>query len=332
MAQVQQVARKTLFKRISTWIGIILVVLIIGMAAAYQIADWARPPMDDAARTELLREGKAQQFVKTSQGTMNVRISGPVDGPIVLLVHGGVVGGHGFAGWQKPLADAGYRVIVPDLLGYGDSDRPDVTYNRIFYVKQINELLDGLHIKQPVNIVGASLGGAIVTAFTADHPDRVRSVALMSPSGLGHTQLTSPVLQAPVIGDWIFRVFGASTLQAQMAQAYENTPGRDAMIAWMKEQSKYKGFAEGVLKTLRDYDSEYQPQDFDALGQSGLPVFAAWGTKDEIHPYSFSKLLQQRVPQTELLTLEGKGHAITYGQAETVLSAVIPFLAAHNGK
>jgi pimeloyl-ACP methyl ester carboxylesterase len=95
------------------------------------------------------------------------------------------------------------------------------------------------------------------------------------------------------------------------------------MLDWMTEQSKYRGFAEGMLNSLRHYDFQWRPQVFQALVLSGVPVFAAWGT---VHPYERTGLLQRYAPQTELLTLDGAGHAINYGRAEHVLDGYSAFL------
>src|SRR5262245_11422063 len=132
-----------------SWLARALIALIVAAAAAYPLADLLREPLDDAARAGLLRDGKAQRFVKLPLGTMHVREFGPADAPVVLLVHGGAVGGFGYAHWQQPLADAGYRVIVPDLLGYGFSDRPDMPYTHAFYIDQLTQLLDALAITKP---------------------------------------------------------------------------------------------------------------------------------------------------------------------------------------
>jgi hypothetical protein len=105
----------------------------------------------------------------------------------------------------------------------------------------------------------------------------------------------------PLIGDRVFRVLGAGLVTRQMATAYAGSPGQRAMLGWMIEQSKYRGFAEGTLNSLRHYDFQWRPQVFQALGRSG-------------------------VPQTELLTLDGAGHAITYGGAEDVLDGFRRFL------
>src|SRR5262245_15874423 len=311
--------------RIGRWISIAVVVALVMAAAAYPIINWSRQPLDDASREELLRTGKARAFVATSLGIMHVRDSGPSDRPVVLLVHGGVVGGYAFENWRGPLTDAGYRVIVPDLLGYGYSDRPSVPYTKEFYVTQLHDLLNGLKIALPVNVIGASQGGGIVAAFAAAHPDRIKSVGLMAPNGGGGVHVVNEALTLPVIGDWVFRVFGPTVLQSMMARAYQNGPARDGMIAWMREQSQYRGYGEGVLNSIRNTLSHraltWQPDAVEAIGRSGVPVLAVWGTNDTAVPFSQSEELRSRIPQLKLVPLEGQGHAITFGGAQTVLNS-----------
>ncbi|CDG85929.1 alpha/beta fold hydrolase [Janthinobacterium agaricidamnosum] len=308
------------------WFKRAFISFIAAVSASTPLSAAATEQLDDAARQELLQSGSAQQFVKLPLGIMHVRADGPLDGPVVLLVHGGVVGGFGFEKWRKPLADAGFRVLVPDLFGYGYSDRPKLPYTRQFYVDQIRQLLDALEIREPVAIVGASLGGAIVTAFTAQAPARVRSVVLMAPAGGGRVPVVNPVLLWPVVGDTVFHFFGASNMRTLMDKAYADSPDRASMAQWMASQTRYRGFAEGVLNTLRNYDAAWQPDDYAALGQTGIPVLALWGTADTVNPYAQAQVLARAVPQMKIVPLEGKGHAITFGASEQVLDAVLPFL------
>ncbi|MCR6478194.1 alpha/beta hydrolase [Variovorax sp. ZS18.2.2] len=284
--------------------------------------------LDDAARLSLLQTGEARQFVKLPLGTMHVRVLGPADGPVVLLVHGGVIGGFAFEKWQRPLVDAGYRVVIPDLLGYGFSDRPDMNYDRDFYAAQIAQLLDALDIRAPVDIVGASLGGAVVTAFAASHPQRLRSVVLVAPAGGGRVQVVNGALLWPVVGDAVFHFFGNRNMRGMMADAYAGSPDGESLNRWMQAQTRYDGFASGILNTLRHYDAAWQPDDYKALGRSGLPVLAVWGTEDKVNPIAQAAVLSEAVPQMKLAKLEGKGHAITFGEAPAVLAAALPFMQA----
>jgi pimeloyl-ACP methyl ester carboxylesterase len=285
--------------------------------------------LDGAARSELVARGAAARFVALPLGTMHVRIEGPGDGPVVVLVHGGVVGGYAFERWRAPLVAAGFRVIVPDLLGYGYSDRPDRTYTRQFYVAQLAQLLDALEVAPPVALVGASLGGAIATAFTAAYPERVRALALIAPAGGGGSPPIRGALIWPVIGDIAFHFFGASSMTSQMATAYAGSPYRAGMVQWMQAQTAFRGFSSGILNTLRHFNASWQPDTYQALGRSGTPVLAVWGTADTINPFAQARTLAGWVPQLQLVALAGKGHAITFGETETVLAEVIPFLRAH---
>jgi pimeloyl-ACP methyl ester carboxylesterase len=312
--------------------GIIAGLLILVLAICYPIADWMREPMNDTARKELLQEGKAKEFVKTSLGTMHVRVSGPVDGPVVLLVHGGVVGGYVFEKWQKPLADAGYRVIVPDLLGQGYSDHPNIPYTKEFYVSQLKELLDGLKITKNINLVGASLGGGISIAFAGAYPQRILSLNLIAPEGGGKEgKVINRMLLIPVVGDWVFRVLGPTVLQQRMSEANKDNPvGQQGMMNWMKEQSRYRGYPDGILNTVRcsfaDHGITRQPEALKVIGKSGIPVIAVWGTKDIIVPFVYSQTFKSNIPQLELVPIKDQGHAINFGKEANVISFILPFL------
>jgi pimeloyl-ACP methyl ester carboxylesterase len=169
-------------------------------------------------------------------------------------------------------------------------------------------------------------GGEISIYFELERSWRWAPEHSQDSAGLGKSHVVNPVLLTPLIGDWVFRVLGADLVTRQMATAYAGSPGQHAILDWMNEQSKYQGFAEGMLNSLRHYDFQCRPQVFQALGRSRVPAFAAWGTEDTVHPYERTELLQRYAPQTELLTLDGAGHAITYGRAEHVLDGYGRFL------
>lgn len=285
--------------------------------------------LDSAARSQLVARGAAARFIAVPLGTMHVRIEGPADGPVALLIHGGVVGGYAFERWRAPLVAAGFRVIIPDLLGYGYSDRPDRDYTEQFYVEQLAQLLDALDVRTPVELVGASMGGAIATALAAAHPDRVRALALIAPSGGGGSPPVSGALLWPMIGDFAFHFFGTSSMKDQIATAYAGSPYRAGMVQWMDSQTSFRGFSSGVLNTLRHFNANWQPDAYRALGRSGTPVLVVWGTADTVNPFTQARTLAGWVPQLQLASLAGKSHAITFGEADAVLAVVLPFLCSH---
>ncbi|MEQ1756521.1 MAG: alpha/beta hydrolase [Micropepsaceae bacterium] len=313
------------------WVGRIIVLLIVLAAIAYPVADLLRAPLDQEARDELLRAGKADKFVTLSSGVMHVRVQGPEDGPVVLMVHGNSTGGFAFQRWMEPLTGAGFRVVVPDMLGYGYSDRPDATHDAKFFLDQLAELLAQLNITQPIHIIGSSMGGAIVADFVAADPARIRSVTLIAPAGLGEIvpqgALSARLYLAPVVGDWIARVLGATLSLRRMAQSEAGHV--EGFADWMGEQTKYRGFAEGQLNTLRHYDLQDRLTSYEVVGRSGLPVLAIWGTADKTVPFAHSKELLTRLPQAKLVPIEGKPHNLPLLEPTALTAIVLPFLQAH---
>ena len=109
-------------------------------------------------------------------------------GPAVLLLHGAGTDSASLS-WADiilPLAKSGQRVFAPDLPGYGESERPDVSYNLEFSIDFVNELIKTLELKQ-VSLVGLSMGGAISLGVTLDHQEKVNKLVLVDSYGLQRT-------------------------------------------------------------------------------------------------------------------------------------------------
>ena len=109
---------------------------------------------------------------------------GPDGGRVAVLVHG--LGGRA-EDWQKlapQLAKAGFRVYLPDLPGYGESEKPaNFSYSVSDEAKIVVGFLDALGLQQ-VDLGGWSMGGWIVQLAAADHPERVRKLMLFDSAGL----------------------------------------------------------------------------------------------------------------------------------------------------
>ena len=109
---------------------------------------------------------------------------GPADGPPVLLLHGFPDNRHLWRHQVTALADAGHRVLAPDLRGFGDSDRPDGVdaYALPLLVTDLVGLLDHLGVERTA-VVGHDWGAVLAWAFTSAHPDRVDRLVAVS---VGH--------------------------------------------------------------------------------------------------------------------------------------------------
>ena len=118
--------------------------------------------------------------------TTNYLHDGDADAPPVLLLHGSGPGVTAYANWRLtiPTLATRLRVVAPDLVGFGFTERPDeVEYSLDLWVDQVLGVMDGLGI-ECASVVGNSFGGGLALRLAARHPDRVHRLVLMGSVGV----------------------------------------------------------------------------------------------------------------------------------------------------
>ena len=146
------------------------------------------PAFLPARLADTLAQG--QRTVTTWQGAHTVwHMWGQADQPMVVLLHGG---SGSWTHWVRniaPLRDAGFRVLVPDLPGFGDSDLPPGCTDVPDLPVHLHHGLQQLAPKGPVQIAGFSFGGMAAALWLAEYPDDAQALILVGAPGLG---LSSP--------------------------------------------------------------------------------------------------------------------------------------------
>jgi pimeloyl-ACP methyl ester carboxylesterase len=122
---------------------------------------------------------------------MDVPPAGQPNGRTVVLFHGMNFGGFYFSGPIEFLRNEGFRVIVPDQIGFGRSSKPIIPYNFHDMALNSRKLLQSLGITR-VAVVGHSMGGMLTARFAASYPDVVERAVIYNPIGL-----TDPRYQTP---------------------------------------------------------------------------------------------------------------------------------------
>jgi len=165
-------------KKLLIGIGLLLVVAGFGF--------WRRPVsfFNESMYVRDCLFGVQNRDVSVGGHRLHYEVEGPANGRAVVLVHG--LGGRA-EDWRDLapyVAKAGFRVYLPDLIGYGRSEKPaDFSYSVHDEADVVVGFLDALELKQ-VDLGGWSMGGAIVQHVAADHPDRVRRLLLFDSAGL----------------------------------------------------------------------------------------------------------------------------------------------------
>jgi pimeloyl-ACP methyl ester carboxylesterase len=114
---------------------------------------------------------------------MDVPPEGRPNGRAVVLLHGKNFSGNYWKDTIRVLTHNGFRVVVPDQLGFGKSSKPNIHYSFHLLAATTRKLLDTLGIRQ-VAVVGHSMGGMLATRFTLMYPETVTHLVLENPIGL----------------------------------------------------------------------------------------------------------------------------------------------------
>ncbi len=295
------------------WVILIIVGAIL-VGAYYQL-DLEKKELDDSVWNIL--EGDTAPL---SAGITYYQYASDNNGPIVVLVHGFSTPSYIWDPTYKFLQQNGYRVLRYDLCGRGYSERPDADYGLDFLVQQLQELLEHLNIaNEPIHLVGLSLGGPIVGAYSNQNPEHIQSLTLIDP----YTQPASSSevfpMNVPVIGEFVARIylvpFMLPNSQADDFHQPEHFPGWEELY---REQLQYTGFRRAILATIRNMVDIAGIQEYEKLNDLDIPTLLLWGEEDRSIPYQDMQLIQDVLPEVEFHAIPQSGHLPHYEQASQV--------------
>lgn len=229
------------------------------------------------------------------------------EGAPILLVHGSGPGVTAWANWRLNLPDLAkaFRVIAPDLFGFGYSDSRGRIEDKQIWVDQVASLLDGLGIDK-VSMVGNSFGGAITLAFMIAHPDRVERAVLMGPAGLDF-----PITPA------LDQVWGYEPSLKEMREslkylAWDHSRLTDDLVQSRYEASKRPGAHEPYNATFGGPDRQRnitmlasREEEIAALHHE---VLILHGRFDQVIPLESTGRLAGLLPRADLHVFAECGH------------------------
>lgn len=276
--------------------------------------------------TEILnpenRKEAPGQFINLTNGITHYEAFGSDTAQTVLLVHGFSVPYYMWDQAFEFLKENGFHVIRFDFFGRGYSDRPDVVYNSELFTQQIADLLNALKIDKPIDIIGISMGGPVVTEFTNKNPEKVRKLTLIAPI---YEPINISVLNVPILGEYLTNVYFASSLSRGQLDDFSKPEEHAEWPDKFKPQMKYKGFKRAILSTLRNYMNEDKLPAFSELGKLDKKVLLIWGENDKTTPFE-GNLRIREVVECDFLSIKEAGHLPHLEYPELVHSKIIRFL------
>jgi pimeloyl-ACP methyl ester carboxylesterase len=230
--------------------------------------------------------------------------TGERSAPAMLMVHG--FGGDA-DNWVMfaPLFRADYRVLVPDLPGFGDTGYlPGKAYSLEAQVTRLKDFVDMLHLEH-IHLVGNSMGGYIAAAFAAAYPERVASLALFDAAGVD-MPVRSPFYTAALAGQNLLLIREPADFDRLLHLVYHKKPWvpcylRDYMVAHR-------------ISVAADQDAIFNEIFMervwldDKMPLITAPTLILWGDDDRVLDISSIKLFQAGIPHAQAAIIPACGH------------------------
>ncbi|MFD8582031.1 alpha/beta fold hydrolase [Streptomyces californicus] len=270
-------------------------------------------------------------------GGRNIFAAETGDGPPVLLLHGGGPGASGVSNYARNITELAkeYRVIVPDLPGYGRSTKGVDGSDPFGHLADgIRGLLDGLGLEK-AHLVGNSYGGACALRLALDTPNRVDRMVLMGPGGIGTTRsLPTPGLNSLLnyyTGDGPSRrklekfirdylVFNAADVpDAAIDERYRASIDPEVIASPPLRRPS----GPNALRTVWKMDFTRDAR----LSRLPVPTLVLWGAQDRVNRPSGGPMLAERMPNCDLYMAANTGHWVQFERAELFNRLCAGFLA-----
>jgi pimeloyl-ACP methyl ester carboxylesterase len=122
---------------------------------------------------------------------MDVAPTGPANGHTVVIFHGNNFAGFYFGPMMAALQKEGFRVVVPDQMGYGRSSKPIIPYSFNDWARNTKAMLDSLQIPKAM-VIGHSMGGMLAARFATQYPAVTERLVIYNPIGLSDGRFQRP--------------------------------------------------------------------------------------------------------------------------------------------
>ena len=255
-------------------------------------------------------------------------------GPPVLMLHGGGPGASGLSNYARNIdaLASRFRVLVPDLPGYGGSSK-GVNSEDPFgdLAAAMLALLDALGIDR-AHVVGNSLGGACAPRMALEQPGCVDRLVLMGPGGIGISQAAPTEGLKRLLGYYAGEGPTLEKLRTFICEdlVFDGSRIPEAVLRERFEASiDPEVLASPPLRAPKDLEA-FRRLDF--LLDPRLPALAhrtlvLWGTADRVNPATGAMALQARMPACDAYLFSRTGHWVQWERADEFNAVVTAFLS-----
>ncbi len=253
-------------------------------------------------------------------------------GPPVILIHG-LAGSMWHWEHQQVALARSCRIITPDLLGSGLSEKPERLYSPAFLLDTFRTFMDNLDI-QKAALIGSSLGAGIAMGMSLEHPDRVTKLVLIGgfPSNLLDNMQSSrtrrfithrPPLWLSKLGSW---ATGRWSIRLILQEIIDDHALISPMVVERAQHLRAQpGFFHAIYSQM-DHIPEWEKTFAPRLTDIGHSTLIMWGAYDKIFSPSVGQTLHTTIPGSSFLVAPNSGHLPQWETPGFVNPALLRFL------
>lgn len=230
---------------------------------------------------------------------------GNLAGEPLLLIHGFGGNKDNFTRIANKLGD--YHLIVPDLLGFGNSSKPsEADYRADAQAKRLHELLQAKGMASAIHVGGNSMGGAISVAYAAMYPKSVKSLWLLDSGGFWSAEMqrefkASDLDNSPLLIDSTEAYFAMYKTVMYKPPYVPKT----MQAVFAQESIANRALNAKILKQIIGDNVESRAK---VVAQNNIPTLIVWGEEDKVIKPETAEIMSQAMPQAQVIMMPKVGH------------------------
>lgn len=240
----------------------------------------------------------------------NAGAAQPADAPVLLMLHGFGTSKDAMMSMMRPVADRGYRVLAPDLPGFGGHPfHEGQVHDASFYTAQLAAFMDAVHAPNAV-VAGTSMGGALAAELALDDPARVRALVLLSPAGVV-PPMRNAFMQAVDRGENPLDIRDPESFDRVTAAVFRHPPYVPRPLrAWLTGRAvSTRQHTLEIVEAMRAF--LYSGLE-GRLQEIQIPALVIYGAQDAVTDPSMLEVFRAGLPDARCALVEDAGHVAFY--------------------
>ena len=244
-------------------------------------------------------------FILASGQKLTYTENNAINAEPLLLIHGFGGNKDNFTRIADKLAD--YHLVIPDLLGFGDSSKPDTAdYRADAQAQRLHELMQAKGLASNIHIGGNSMGGAISVAYAAKYPDDVKSLWLIDSAGFWSVGIPKSLENATLENNPLL-VNKTEDIYDMYDFVMYKPPylPKSIKAVFAQERIANKALESKILEQIVTDNVEERAK---VIANYKIPTLVVWGEKDQVIKPETTALIKEIIPQSTVIMMPEVGH------------------------